>query len=191
MRRIHWTAESQDADAVVSLLRGYGIAAWAFDTGVVRLDWWKTLAFGGCRVMVADEDAAAAYQLVSAYRKGELALEDSPDDRPRCPACHHSAGEEDPRPRRMIFAAVIAFEMIVPAVSLLAGSCGIATYFILQLALIFPGIAAFAIKSRYRCTDCGHAWRAPPQQSFSEMSRAVEGDRGDPGALTSAIPVPP
>lgn len=91
----------------------------------------------------------------------------------------------------MIFAAVIAFEMIVPAVSLLAGSCGIATYFILQLALIFPGIAAFAIKSRYRCTDCGHAWRAPPQQSFSEMSRAVEGDRGDPGALTSAIPVPP
>ncbi|MEO6689415.1 MAG: DUF2007 domain-containing protein [Dokdonella sp.] len=179
MRRIYWAAEAQDAHIVEALLRGHGIGAWSFDTGIVRLDWLKTLAFGGCRVMVADADAERAHHVVAAYRGDELALTGEEIDSLCCPRCQTFKGEDDPLPRRLIFLVLIVSDPLMagllylfqtpPAISLFA-----AAWIAFNVALIFPGVAGWVVKSRFRCMSCGHAWRAPTKQTFREMSRIVE-----------------
>lgn len=190
MRRIHWAAEAPDAHIVEALLRSHGIGAWSFDTGIVRLDWLKTLAFGGCRVMVADADAEQAYRVVIAYRDGELALADEAVERTCCPHCHSIDSQDDPRPRRLIFLILIFSDPLVAvlsfllrtstAISLFAAAC-----IAFNIALILPGVAAWVVKSRFRCISCGHAWRAPPQQTFAEMSRSVDSHRSESDVIAS------
>lgn len=178
MQRVHWAAETHDAYVVEGLLRANGIVAWTFDAGIVRLDWLKTLAFGGCRVMVADSDAEPAWHIVNAYRRGEFALADEEIDRPRCPACLRSAGQEDRRPRRAIFLLLAVSDWIFSVLFLLIRSPGTMALFLaacvaFNVILVFPGLAAWAVKSRFLCTNCARAWRAP-RPSYQAMSRAVE-----------------
>lgn len=196
MRRIYWAAEAQDAQIVEALLRGHGIGAWSFDTGIVRLDWLKTLAFGGCRVMVSDADEERAHRVVAAYRDGDFALTHEEVEHPCCPYCHGFDTEEDPRPRRMIFLILIFSGPLVVVLSfLLKASSAISLFAVacvtFGIALIFSGIAAWVVKSRFRCTSCGRAWRAPPQQTFREMSRSVDGDRIMPDVAVSPAPATP
>lgn len=196
MQRIHWAAETQDAHIVEGLLRVHGIDAWSFDTGIVRLDWLQTLAYGGCRVMVADADAEPARRIVEAYRKGEFAFADEEIECPCCRACLQHAGEEDVRPRRAMFLLLVLYDWIFSALFLLitipiAMAWFLATCLVFNLALVFPGFAAWVIKSRFLCTNCGHAWRAPPRLTFEAMSRAVEGEQDESRVTASVSPVAP
>jgi hypothetical protein len=190
MRRIHWAAEVQDAHVVEGLLHAHGIAAWSFDSGILRLNWMNVLAYGGCRMMVANADVEQALQIVRAYRDGELALPDEDADGPRCPACDRCIGLENPASRRGVFAFLIAYYWALPVVLVIASASAASRWIawsaaLLALALIFPGVVGRLIKSRFRCSKCGHTWRAPPRRSFSEMTRAVEAAQRDSGTAPS------
>ena len=187
MRRIHWTAEVQDAHVVEGLLRAHGIEAWSFDSGILRLNWMNTLAYGGCRVMVADVDVERALQVVRAYRDGALALPDEDIDIPRCPVCSKCASRDDPAPRRGVFAFLIAYYWVFPMVFVISSAYSASRWIewssgLLAVALVFPGVVGRLVKSRFRCSSCGYAWRAPPRCSFGEMARTVEAARRDAGA---------
>lgn len=196
MQRIDWAAETQDAQIVEGLLRVHGIDARSFDTGVVRLNWLQTLAYGGCRVMVADADVEAARRIVDAYRNGGFALADDEVERPCCPTCRQCAGEEDARPRRAMFLLLLVYELIFVPIFLLIKTPIAMTWFaaacvFFNFALVYPGFAAWVIKSRFLCANCGHAWRAPPQLTFQAMSHAVNGDPDDSGLTLGLTPLVP
>ena len=87
MRRAYWSADYAEAHVVESMLRAHGIEAWVFDALLVRQDWFKTLMFGGYRVMVADEDGARAADVIGEYRAGTIAIADDAVERPACPRC--------------------------------------------------------------------------------------------------------
>jgi hypothetical protein len=195
VQRIFWAAESQDAHIIASLLHGHGIAAWAFDTGIVRVDWRLTLAFGGCRVLAADSDAERARHLVADYRSGALALADADGDYPHCPACDHGVGEDDPVPRRIAFGVLIASSIVFTGIFLLPTQIRTSVLSFLFAAclagtalLLCPGMIGYAIKSRFRCSACGHTWRATPRQTFREMVRAVEDDQARASSSSSSTP---
>ncbi|MEO7324803.1 MAG: DUF2007 domain-containing protein [Dokdonella sp.] len=178
MRRIYWAVEVQDAHIVESLLHARGIGAWSFDSGILRLNWLKVLAYGGCRVMVANSDVEQALQIVRAYRAGELALPDEDADSPRCPACDRCVSLENPAPRRGVFAFLIACYWALPMLAIASASAAFRWIAwsggLLALTLFLPGVVGRLVKSRFRCSDCGHTWRAPPRHSFGEMARTVE-----------------
>ncbi len=59
--------KSEDAHLFRSFLESEGIAAYVFDEHVSQLFWHQTLAFGGIRVSVADEDVERADELYVEY----------------------------------------------------------------------------------------------------------------------------
>jgi hypothetical protein len=175
---VHWTPDLAEAYIVEGLLRTHGLHAWAFDTATVRQDWFRTLAFGGYRVMAADADAGQALQLIAAWRAGDLGLAESEANLPDCTACHVPGGAEDRSPRRRIFLALIgvevatAFALFLPYTS--------ATFSLLMFAwltplgLAMPGLAGWMMHRRYRCVACGHAWREPGASGFHALARQVD-----------------
>jgi hypothetical protein len=170
--RAHWTADSSDAQIVAALLRAHGLRAWAFDTGVVRLDWTQTLAFGGCRVMVADADALQARALLQAYAEGTLAFPSAQTDQPGCPHCGGADADEDPRPRRLVFLVLIA----APVMLFLNSPALVAAWMLSYLLLIAPGVVDWLIKWRYRCRQCARSWRAPPLPFRTLARMAADGE---------------
>lgn len=193
MQCVHWAAETNDACAVEGLLCAGGISAWTFDAGIVRLDWLKTLAFGGCRVMFADSDAQPARRITDAYRKCEFALAAEHIEPPCCPACHRCAGEEDPAPRRAILLLLIVSDWLLAALFMFIKAPNTMAWILsacraFNLVLVSPGFAARAIKSRFVCTNCGHAWRALPRLTYQAMSRAIEANLDDSRMAVRAQP---
>ncbi|GAA0704454.1 hypothetical protein [Dokdonella soli] len=188
MRRAHWTPDLSEAHIVEHLLREHGVIAWAFDTEMVRQDWLKTLAFGGYRVMVSDADFGKAQAVVNAYRNGELASQIEDTERPSCPGCGASDASEDLRPRRAVFMLLIASDgLSIPFLFATHTASGaswfVASYLVLQLLLLTPGVAARIVKWRYRCLACDRTWREPPGRAFRDLAHAVEAasrDRHDP-----------
>jgi hypothetical protein len=83
LRRAYWSADFAEAHIVEATLRAHGVQAWVFDALLMRQDWFRILMFGGYRVMVADEDAARAADLIGEYRAGALAITDDAVERPR------------------------------------------------------------------------------------------------------------
>ena len=61
--------KSEDAHLFRSFLESQGIAAYVFDENVSQLFWHQTLAFGGIRVTVADEDAEQAEESYVEYNE--------------------------------------------------------------------------------------------------------------------------
>lgn len=61
--------KSEDAHLFRSFLESQGIAGYIFDENVSQLFWHQTLAFGGIRVAVADEDADQAKELYIEYNE--------------------------------------------------------------------------------------------------------------------------
>lgn len=177
MIRAHWAADSSDAQIVAALLQAHGIHAWAFDIGIVRLDWMQTLTFGGCRVMVADADVQQARALLQAHAEGALAFASAQTDQPGCPHCGAADADEDPRPRRLVFLVLIAAGSVMAPILLFLGSSAlVAAWMLAYLLLIMPGVVDRIVKSRYRCRRCVHSWRAPPLP-FRQLARmAADGE---------------
>jgi Putative prokaryotic signal transducing protein len=61
--------KSEDAHLFRSLLESEGIAAHVLDEHISQWFWQNTLAFGGVRVAVADEDSEHAEQLYVEYNE--------------------------------------------------------------------------------------------------------------------------
>lgn len=179
MLRVHWTPDLAEAHIVEGLLRAHGLQVWAFDTAFVSQDWLKTLAFGGYRIMSTRADAAESRKIVEAWRAGELEHPASDVDQPVCPRCERIAGVENKSPRRRVFLSLITADaLFLLVVFLPLGTSALAIFMLTACALFplllaCPGVAARAMKRRYRCEACNETWRAPPDGSFRSLATTV------------------
>lgn len=179
IRRIHTTYDLLEAHLITAMLREHGIDAWLFDADFVRQDWFKSIAYGGYRILVRDEDVADAHTLLNQYDDEELALI---GEQTLCPQCAHAAGRDDPQPRRNVFLAMLA----LPIVEFFAflhwklSPIGVLVAFAVQFCLYatLPWLVLWYFKWRLRCADCGHRWRQPPSLSYAELARMA--DAGTP-----------
>ena len=167
MRRAYWSADFGEAHVVEAMLRAHGLHASVFDAGIVRQDWFKTLALGGYRVMVPDSQMAPAQELLADYRSGAMALADADLDVPSCPRCSGHAVADDPRPRRVAFGALIASQ--VAPFALVSSSVSL---WIAGLLSFLPLATAPLLGSRHRCRSCGAAFAAP-RRRFDTLACAV------------------
>jgi hypothetical protein len=175
MRRVHTTFDLLEAHIIVGMLQRNDVDAWLFDADFVRQDWFKSLAYGGYRIMVPNEATASAVEILQKYMAGQLAL--SVEYRLPCPACGKSCGSDDPWPRRNIFLSMILLECIAAVVfSKLTPSTAellLVIAAVLGVGIIVPCFAMPYFKWRFRCEAWGHRWRSPPQETWAELSRAA------------------
>ena len=61
----------EEAHLLRMRLEAGGIAAFIQDENIVQIDWLLANAIGGVRVQVADEDVAAAHELLAAQDAAE------------------------------------------------------------------------------------------------------------------------
>ena len=61
--------KTEDAYLFRSFLESEGIPAYVFDENICQWMWHNTIAFGGVRVAVADEDVEAAASIYREYEK--------------------------------------------------------------------------------------------------------------------------
>lgn len=99
MQCIHRSFNPTEAEIVAGLLRTEGCSVHVFENGLSRLQWYHVIAFGGVRVMVDDQDVAAATEVLARWQRGDYCLDD--DD--RCPRCDSSEIEENPGYRGWAF----------------------------------------------------------------------------------------
>ena len=71
---------SLEAEMLRGCLEAEGIPATLGDAQTIQTDTLLTVALGGIRVMVPASFAEAARQTVSAFERGELAIDELPDD---------------------------------------------------------------------------------------------------------------
>lgn len=186
MQCVWRTPDPEEAGIIAAFLSSHGVKAWAFDQGMIRLDWFHAFALGGCRIMTSTEDAGRARELVSDWRASRFDDAEAWADQ-RCPHCS-SAGAPDPLPRRLAFAFVLAFELGAPGMVIVMLTDERALLWALMVALAWPLVAVPAIASRLlarrmRCIACGHRWRTTPE-SFAEANRKVA------AASASGLPSP-
>ena len=183
LRRIDTTFDLPEAHIIVGLLRADGIDAYVFDADFVRQDWFKAIAYGGYRVMVADHDLQAARERIRAYREASTILSDADD--PPCPACASSTYRDDPRPRRWVFALYMLLPLLQGAVLLFVKPSHVQHFFWFLVDLFvdmtLAMLAISYLKRRYVCDRCGHRWRDLRRFSYSALDRAHGGAFGPPG----------
>ncbi len=78
------------SEAIVarSVVEGAGIYCFLQNENIVRLDWQISNFLGGIRLQVAETDAAAAEEMLSAPVPASIAMEGEPEYiQPRCPRC--------------------------------------------------------------------------------------------------------
>ena len=181
MMRILRSFDLLEAHIIVARLRVEGIDAHVFDADFVRQNWFRMLAYGGFRIVVPDESASAACDILQRYRAGTLALGDAADDEESssaCPRCRAAAGRDDPQPRRNVFLAFIVYAVVFslalvrwsPTESGLALLCCAA----LGGGLCLPWLLVRYFKWRLRCPNCAYCWRAPPPNRFAALAQATE-----------------
>lgn len=176
MQCVWRTADPEEACIVASFLRSQGVQAWAFDHGMVRLDWFQALALGGCRIMTSAGEAEYARDLMADWRASHF--EDAEPLADQCCVRCSSVGAPDPVPRRLAFASVLAFELGVPGVIIvgLSDEQALLSAFIVAFAwplVAVPAIAIQLLARRFRCISCGHRWRTTPDP-FADAARNVE-----------------
>lgn len=183
LRRVDTTFDLPEAHIVVGLLRAEGIDAYVFDADFVRQDWFRAIAYGGYRILVADQEVPAARQHIRAYREMKPQLSD-PDDAP-CPACSSTTYRDDPRPRRWVFAFYLILELVqLPFILFASPSRTQQFWWFVADLVVYTALALLAIaylKRRYRCDNCGHRWRDAHHFSYSTLNRAHAGAFGPPG----------
>ncbi len=186
MQRAYWSTDYAEAYVVEAMLRAHGVQAWVFDALLVRQDWFKTLGFGGYRVMVADEDAPRAADLIGEYRAGTIAVADDAVERPACPRCA-TPGRDDPAPYRRVFALLIAADAFLVMMFMLApdGSEELLAPVLVGSLIVAPILAIVFtryLKGRYACPQCATRWRTLPVP-FATMTREVDAATDAAGAV--------
>lgn len=130
MQRLHWTLDLHEAQIFAGLLQSEGMDAFVFNEGIVRMAWHRALAFGGYQIWVSAADHARASALLAAWRRGELALADEPDEALACPRCHAPDAQPDQRRRGWSFVVFHLFSVPLP----------------------------WRWQRRVHCGRCGHRW---------------------------------
>jgi hypothetical protein len=178
IRRIHTTYDLLEAHLITAMLREHGVDAWLFDADFVRQDWFKSIAFGGYRIVANDDSIADANEILRQYKNGGLALPE--EHRLVCPRCSQEDGSGDPQPRRNVFLAILLFDLVAAiAFSQLRGSeAQIASFIALQFGLYFvlPWLAIWYFKWPSRCDACGHRWREPRRYRHAELAKMAESE---------------
>jgi DNA-directed RNA polymerase subunit RPC12/RpoP len=151
MQRVHWTVDLLEAHVIAGFLRAEGVDAEVFDADFLRQDWLAAIAYGGYRVVTADEDAVAARKLIAHRQANDFALDEDDPEKPACPRCSSIDVDDDPVPRRVASAILFFF----PHLSV----------------FMFPLVP---FKWRYRCSTCGKRWQALPRHSFRDLARQAD-----------------
>ena len=176
MRRVHGTFDLLEAHIIAQSLRYEGIAAWVFDADFVRQDWFKAIAYGGYRVMVADTDVLAAQQHITDYLRGALALPVEKCEAEFCTNCATDILTEDSRLRRLVFALLMFLGFFNLAIFYgfyaLADSFLLPTIVILCCGLVLPLIGLILLRRRMRCQHCGYA-AFSRRQPWNALSRSA------------------
>ena len=177
---VDWAAEYLDGLVIVALLQSEGIDAFLHNENFVRQDWFYVLAYGGFRVLVTARDADGAIALLSAYRAGDLAVDDAIVDHPSCPGCTNGCGESDPSPRRQVFAAFLLVEATAfalmffnPTLPMLVGTI-VVLLALPDLAALAPCVLRWHVLRRYRCRECAVRWRAPALPRFGQLQHDAQ-----------------
>jgi hypothetical protein len=183
LRRVDTTFDLPEAHIVVGLLRSEGIDAHVFDADFVRQDWFRAIAYGGYRILVADEDVPVAIERIRVYREAKPALSDAADA--PCPLCSSCTYRDDPRPRRWVFALYILPSLIEVPIILFGHPSEVQQFFwfVIDFA-VYVMLALLAIaylKRRYVCDNCGHRWRDSHRHTYSALDDAHVAAFGPPG----------
>ncbi len=177
MRCVERTYEYLDGLALVALLRANDLDAQLFDENFVRQDWFYVMLYGGFRVMVPTNELESALLLRDAYHRGELSLKEDACEDPTCPSCDSPAGETDLVPRRRVFAAFFLGYFLIGiqiAVEKWGKELLVASMLVASLPLLLPNLLRHFVIGRYRCSVCGHAWKAIPDRPFFEQQIQAE-----------------
>jgi hypothetical protein len=140
---VHRSFDLTEAEIVASLLREEGCPAYVFENGLSRLEWPYVIAYGGLRVVVADENRKHAVEILTRWRRGEYCLDADDDD--SCPRCASHGVESNPNYRGWAF--FLAFFTSLPLV--------------------------WSLKWHKRCVSCKFHWKAKPQQTYAELNAAI------------------
>jgi hypothetical protein len=176
IRRIHTTYDLLEAHLITAMLREHGVGAWLFDADFVRQDWFKSIAYGGYRIVANDNSVAAAKEILQQYKNGSLALPE--EYRLICPRCNQHCGSGDPQPRRNVFLAIVLFDLLA-AVALVHWNTW-RTHIVSTFAvwggvnLLLPWLAIWYFKWPSRCDACGHRWREPRRYRHAELAKMAE-----------------
>jgi hypothetical protein len=105
---------SLEAEMLRGCLQAEGIPASLGDAQTIQTDTLLTLALGGIRVMVPTPFADAARRTVEAFERGDLAIDELPDDAP--PAAADAPGKTPATGLRVPAWAWVVLAIVVVAV---------------------------------------------------------------------------
>jgi len=119
------------ASIAKSILDSAGVESFMADDGVIRMDWFYSNALGGIKLLVRDQDEAAARELLAAQVPEKFDVEGVGEyEQPKCPNC----GSLD-----------VSFEELDRKIAHTG----------LLINLPIP-----AVKHGWNCHSCGHTWNA-------------------------------
>lgn len=102
-------------------LEAGGVPAFLDNENLVQMDWMFSNATGGVRVLIAEEDAERAQEIL-----GEAPLESDSAGLPVCPKCSSPKTAPDERPRRWAFLSLllVGFPLLVSKTRWRCADCG-------------------------------------------------------------------
>ena len=117
------------ATVAKSVLESAGIEGFLADDNVIRLDWAISNALGGIKLLVREEDAAAAKDLLEGCIPEKFEVEGVGEyEQPKCPNCGSTDVSLDELDRKIAFPSLL-------------------------LRIPIP-----AVKHGWNCHACGHNW---------------------------------
>lgn len=136
-----------EASIAKSILDSAGIESFLSDDNVVRLDWFYSNLVGGIKLLVREEDAQAASELLSQSVPERFnANETGEYEQPQCPRCHSFDVTFEGLDRRLTYAG------------------------------LFLGLPIPITDEGWKCLSCKHTWKDDdgqgPSQRKSETNNA-------------------
>jgi len=135
-----------EASIAKSILDSADMESFLFDDNVIRLDWLWSNLMGGVKVLVREEDAEAARELLDQNVPEKFDVEGVGEyDQPRCPRCQSFDVTLDGLDRRLAYA------------SLWVG---------LPIPITIAG---------WKCHSCGHSWTEENDTSATSPATPAPG----------------
>lgn len=97
MRCVCWSADFSEARVVEAMFRAQGVPVFVFDAGMAQLDWFKSLAIGGYRIMVPESQLDGSDRVITAQ---------TAHTHSRCRACASIPWRVRSARRRRLFAKI-------------------------------------------------------------------------------------
>lgn len=126
------------ATVAKSMLDSAGIESFFVDDNVIRMDWFYSNAVGGIKLLVRDEDAAEARELLEGQAPEKFEVEGIGEyEQPKCPNCGSLDVSYEELDRKIAHTGLL-------------------------ISIPIP-----AVKRGWNCHACGHSWD-PPEESHRE-----------------------